>query len=475
MDRLKILLVNPYYRPVEFSLGLPIVESAFGAIPPINLLYVAAALRDAGADVALLDGEAQRLDEKQLAERIIALDADVVGFTSTTFSYHQVLDIARRIQDGCGSKVWIGGRHTAYYAETIAKEEAFDFVAIGEFEPVAHDFLRFLEGDLKREEMRGIAYRGDDGIVVNPPPGPVKDIDSFPFPARELLENSAYFSLLSKWRNFTLLLSSRGCPCDCIFCEVGRTAYRARSAENVVREMEEANSRFDIMEFDICDSDFCLDRERVLEIAGRIDGRYHFSGRARVNDLTPELVTKLARSGCFRIHLGVESGVPEVLEELHKQADLSRLPDVVRTANREGLAIVAYFMIGNPFETKEQARQTARFAKSLPFSFVQFTRTFPLPNSELNDRFIKSTGIDLWGDFYRTGKIGGFTHHLESELETDWVNSFINQSYLTAYLRPAAVFRVLFYFGPRRFFGVIGLSFLMVASWIRKILPRGDA
>ena len=115
---------------------------------------------------------------------------------------------------------------------------------------MADEFVRLLKGELTPKNTPGIAYREDNRVVVNTNKPQVNNLDLLPFPARDLLDNAAYFSLLSKWRNFTLMLGSRGCPWSCRFCEHRMTLYRKRSAANVEAEMEEANKRFGILEFD---------------------------------------------------------------------------------------------------------------------------------------------------------------------------------------------------------------------------------
>ncbi|MFC1889468.1 B12-binding domain-containing radical SAM protein [Thermodesulfobacteriota bacterium] len=466
---MNILLVNPRFEPVEAGPGLRSVERAFGIIPPINLLYVASALQKAGADVSILDGEALRITDEQIADRIAVADPDLVGFSATTFSYHQVLAISRTVRKRCNTVTCVGGIHASYYADLIAREDAWDYVAMGEFEPMAEEFVRLLQGEVSPEEVPGIAFMGGAGATVNPPKPPAEDLDSIAFPGRQLLVNDVYFSLLSKWRNFTLMLSSRGCPWQCRFCEHRATPYRMRSAANVLAEMEEANRLFNIREFDFVDSNFCLQHDRVKELALGIDGRYYFSARARVNDLDTDLMKTLASNGCFRLHLGIESASPEVLASLGKEVDLARIPSIMRTAQQLGITIVAYFMIGSPGEKQEQARLTTGFSRNLPFDFVQFTRTTAMPHTDLYREFIERTGTDLWHDYHQKGIMESFPA-LPDALDPAWVNRFINTAYIRFYLRPGAIIRVVKYFNARQSMRVFRMIVPVLVSWMKELM-----
>ena len=461
---LKILLANPCYEPVETGPGLRPVEREFGVIPPINLLYVASALRRQNVDVTLIDGEVLRMTDEAFTKKITDAAPDVIGFTATTFSYHHVRTIAKKIRELCSAVICVGGIHASYYPELMAREDSWDYVAIGEIEAIAEEFVKLLKGERTPKSVPGIAFRDGDEVVVNPPPLPVQELDLMEFPARDLVDNGSYFSLLSKWHNFTLMLSSRGCPWRCRFCEHRRTHYRMRSAENVIAEMEEANSRYRIMEFDFVDSNFCLKKERVVEIAEGIDGRFHFSARARCNDLDSDLIEKLAKAGCFRLHLGIESASPEILKSLNKEVNLERIPGIVHRARGLGVAIVAYFMIGNPGETERKARKTARYSRRIPFDFVQFTRTTAMPFTQLYEDYVKSTGRDPWREFHLTGRMD-VPAASDCRLDSTWIDRFVNIAYIRFYLRPAAAYRVAAYLGMKKMLGLIGLGCRLVFAW----------
>jgi radical SAM superfamily enzyme YgiQ (UPF0313 family) len=157
-----------------------------------------------------------------------------------------------------------------------------------------------------------------------------------------------------------------------------------------------------------------------------------------------------------------------VLGGLGKKSEITHLPQVIRTANKNGLAIVGYFMIGNPGETQGQAMRSARFASEQPFAFVQFTKTFPLPNTKLYDRHKELTGKDMWLDFYKTGLLAKTESHVDCNLKPDWVSRFINRSYLRYYLHPRAIYRVVSYFGPLRMTKLLGVAFQMLLGWMKK-------
>ena len=164
------------------------------------------------------------------------------------------------------------------------------------------------------------------------------------------------------------MFTSRGRPYRCLFCDrptMGRR-FRSHSAMCVVNEMETC-VKMGIGEFFIYDDTFNVNRKRVFEICGEIKRRkleIAFDIRARADRMDEEMLQELASAGCDRIHYGVESGNEEVLATLLKDLDLNHVRKMFKATRAQGMKTLAYFMIGNPGETREMASRPSTSPRS---------------------------------------------------------------------------------------------------------------
>ena len=168
-------------------------------------------------------------------------------------------------------------------------------------------------------------------MVVTPKAADV-DVNAAPFPARHLLDNSIYYSFISKYRNFSCFITSRGCPYKCIFCEQGSKAFRARTPQNVCDELELCVKEQGIRELDFFDSSFTIRKDRVIAICEEIERRkldIVWAARTRVDCISDDVLKAMRRAGCTRIYYGIESGNREVLSTLKKSTSMEMYRDVI--------------------------------------------------------------------------------------------------------------------------------------------------
>jgi radical SAM superfamily enzyme YgiQ (UPF0313 family) len=204
------------------------------------------------------------------------------------------------------------------------------------------------------------------------------------------------------------MVSSRGCPFQCTFCVWPNTLYghrfRARSAQNVVAEMEEVEKRYGIDEVYFDDDTFTIDRERVLDICRLIGERdLHLSwiAQCRVDTVDREMLLAMKDAGCHYILFGIESGSPKMLARMRKRITLEKAREAIRLCNELGIKTQAFFLFGIPGETEESIQQSIDFAKELGASTVQFAVAIPQPGSPLYQECIDNGWLiyDQWEDF----------------------------------------------------------------------------
>jgi anaerobic magnesium-protoporphyrin IX monomethyl ester cyclase len=446
---MNVLLIHPPDRHLIRTNVPAFVDEETGCYPPIGLLYVAAAMLEQKAhQVTILDAKAEGLDEEAVGERIRAVRPDLIGIQTLTFSLRDSLGMARAAKAvSCDIKVVLGGPHTWIFPdETIAFDEV-DFLVMGEGEQTFVKLVNTLDRGGTLREIAGLVFK-DKGQVVKTPQRPlITDLDALPYPPREMLKINRYRTVLAKHSPITTMITTRGCPYRCIFCDrphLGKK-FRARSPESVIGEMEECK-RLGIGEIFMYDDTFTIDRARVLAICDLIRRRKLDIGwdiRAHLNTVDEEMLRQLRRAGCIRIHYGVESGNPDILKVLQKDLDLARVKEIFSFTRKLGIQTLGYFMIGNPTETIEQINETIQFAKALDADFVHFSVTTPFPATQLY-RLGLERGIlarDYWREYARNPSPEFVPPLWEENLKQQQLHELLSKAYRAFYFRPQYLLR----------------------------------
>lgn len=323
---MKILLIQPNYRRIYAYAKNKEITPIF---PPFGLAYIAAVLKKNNIPVKILESNVFDLNHEQIKKEIIEYHPDFVGITSTTSMIEESHEIALLCDKKI--KVIIGGVHASSLPEeTLEKFERFDFLVRGEGE------FAMLELVQKKplEKIKGLSYRKNKKIKHNPLRELNNNLDDLPFPTRELLPMSKYFSAGAKQVPSDYILSSRGCPYQCIFCAdhlVHGRKFRFRSPENIIKEVEELYNK-GVRDWDFIDDNFTLINERVEKFCDLMiqkglnkEMTWRCANGIRVDRITPELLKKMKQAGCYMVSLGIESGNEQILKNMKKDINLEGL------------------------------------------------------------------------------------------------------------------------------------------------------
>ena len=243
------------------------------------------------------------------------------------------------------------------------------------------------------------------------------------------------------------MMTSRGCPYRCCFCDrphLGKR-FRAHSATYVVDEIEECK-KLGIREILLYDDTFTVNKERVLSICDEIQNRQlniSWDIRTRVDNVDEAMLEKLKQAGCRRIHYGVESGTSEILKILRKDIDLQKTKDIFATTRVIGIKTLAYFMIGSPTETQDQINKTIDFMMELQPDFVHISITTPFPATDLY-RLGLERGIlksDYWREFSRKPTADFVPKVWEENFTREQLVALRKLAYRRFYLRPKYIFK----------------------------------
>ena len=445
------LIVPPAAHSIESSVS-PELEEDRGTYPPLGLLYVAAAAEAwANAEVTLIDCLAAGVDLAALRTRVTGLDVSVVGFSAMTFNLLDVIEAARIVKEMRPDITTIvGGAHATLYPLETLRLPDVDFVMAGESERSFPQFLRLLEaGDTDGySRIPGLAYKRDGGVRINGDLDWIEDLDALPWPARGLLDHGQYQNLIGAGGVSTTLQSSRGCPFGCTFCDMRRSRFRARSPKSVVDEVESlVNSG--IRDLFFIDDTLTIDKRRLMEtldlmIERRLPAQFKISARA--DTLTPEILSRLKKAGCYRVHVGVESGTQRLLDYLGKGVTTDRVARAFRDLREARLEGLAYCMVGIPGETRAEMSDTVRFAVSLRPRYAQFSVCTPYPKTALYAQLLGEGVIpyDYWQEFADNPKPDFSIRFWNRDFTDDELRRIQREVHREFYARPSYVLHELF-------------------------------
>lgn len=396
----------------------------YGITPPLGLCYLAAVLEQAGHSINIIDGviEGPTRDEgefrriglpvKELAARISYSRPDIVGISCMySLVWDDVIELSAVLRDIIPDTLQVlGGPHPSALPENSLNASSADCVVIGEGEETFLELANYysdFQGTKDFSRIKGIAFRDKNSIVLTQARPRIQDLDSIPFPARHLIRMEEYIKIgkapgSQKNRRFATMLTSRGCPNNCIFCSIKNVwgqKWRARSPENVVEEIEELVRRYRIKEIHFLDDNISLNKKRMagicdLLVERGLDISWTTPNGVYVTTLDRNLLYKMKKSGCYQLAFGIESGNEHVLHDIiHKTLSLSRAKDVIRCAREMGIWTHGFFVIGFPNETYEMMQDTLDFARSANLDSAYFSIATPFHGTELYNLMVKD-GFD---------------------------------------------------------------------------------
>ncbi|NOZ22683.1 MAG: radical SAM protein [Planctomycetes bacterium] len=287
-----------------------------------------------------------------------------------------------------------GGPHPNACPEEVMDDKNIDFVVRGEGEVTIVELVDALEDARSLSTIEGICLRKGRRVIVNPLRPYIKDLDSLPFPAKDL----RLFPDLYSDTHMGTIIGSRGCPYQCTFCDsrgLWGTKVRFRSVDNIISEIRQLGRDFGCRRFHFVDDTLTLKRSRLLHFckAVRATGlgfEWLCSSRADAIDATSARMLHL--SGCTAVLIGAESGSERMLRIMKKQVDIDKVRKAIALVRREGMQVITTFLVGTPDETEEDIRKTIRLVRELKHDLVYVNTYVPYPGSEMHEQ-VKRLGL----------------------------------------------------------------------------------
>lgn len=390
MNTIDVLLIYPPYSYPKKS-------------PPLGLAYIASVLEKKGYSVKIVDMSVLNMDFGDLRKEINNIKPKVTGISFMTNQYKEAVNVSKVVKDiDKHIPVIVGGPHVSALPKEITALDSIDIAVIGEGEETVLEVVDSLYNRKENgfEIAKGIAYKKNGDICINAPREFISDLDQIPFPAWHLLPLHKY-SVPATGANVTkqvfAIISSRGCPHNCIFCDshtiFGRK-FRGRSAQNMFDEIAYLNKTFNAEQFDFVDDTITINRHRVNEFCNLILSnslKIKWMCNARVNTVNLEMLKLMRKAGCVRVEFGVESGDLEVLKRIKKGITVEQIKAAHKMAREAGMNIGSFVIVGNLGEDFLSIEKTKELLQEINTDDIYISIATPFPGTELY-RIAKSNG-----------------------------------------------------------------------------------
>jgi anaerobic magnesium-protoporphyrin IX monomethyl ester cyclase len=438
-----ILLVNPSQKNI-YGIG---VKPPY---PPLGLLYLGAVLLEDGYSVRIVDMDVDYPREFKFMEFIRSSRPKVIGFTTVTPNVDNAIVLADKIKAIYEPFIIFGGPHTTAIPEEVMKEKSINAVIIGEGERTISEFMKhFKQG--KTVPVDGMIIKKGTKLLRGRGRKFIEDLDGLPRPAWHLLKHLERYSPPDAMKiPVATILTSRGCPYRCTFCQApiiwGRK-IRRRSIENVISEIKFLNREYNIKEVHIADDDFSHDREWTLgflnQVKREIKGmRFFFMNGLRIDNVDKEILENMKSAGFINVGFGVESGSQRILNRIKKGLKIDEIRVKFKMAKGMGFKTWAFFVLGLPGETHISLKETVDFSLSLDPDFAKYFYLVPFPGTDVYKEFL-SEGYLLTRDFSKYGLYTEPVYELPS-LSKNEIQRALLRAYLKFYIRPFKILRLLF-------------------------------
>jgi len=373
------------------------MKKAAGTYFPLGIGYISAFAKQNGYDVKFFDFNVQDISPEDIAEEALKENPLIIGISFMTPQFLITADICRKIKKICPHiPIVLGGAHPSVMpSQTLKEIPDADFVIISEGEMTLVELLKSLQYSQDFIEIKGLAYREGDNVILTAPREPIEDLDSLPFPDRSIIDQSLYRaqSFLSYSSKTATIYTSRGCPGRCVFCCSGhrlRTRVRVRSIDNIMEEINFLKKNYDIDYLLIKDDNFTLKKSKVEEFCEAItnehpDLKWHCMGR--INTVNYELLLKMKQAGLHDIFFGIESGNDEILKKARKGITTKLARRAVTACADLNIRTYGAFILGLPGDSAGTINQSIDFACSIPLTLAGFSILIPYPGTQVFEEF----------------------------------------------------------------------------------------
>ena len=404
---MKILLLNPPFLPrYSRSSRSPATTKSGTFYYPYFLAYCCGVLERKEFKVRLIDAVAKGWSHEQTVEFAKEFKPDLVVIDTSTPSIYNDVKVGEEIKDALpNAHINLVGTHpTALPEETLSLSSKIDSICRSEYDYTVADLASAIEKKKSLKTVDGLSFKEGKKIMHNKPRELITNLNELPFVSRvykKHLNIKDYFYASVTYPQVTIL-TARGCPYSCSFCNIPfKASYRFRSPENVVDELEYIQNELpEVKEVMIEDDTFSVSKDRTIEICDLLIKRkikLKWSCNARVNT-DFETLKKMKEAGCRLLCVGFETPEQKVLDTIHKKTTRGLQMEFMKNVNKLGLLVNGCFILGLPGDIEETIKRTVEFAKELNPDTAQFYPIMVYPGTEAYE-WAKKNGYLTTEDF----------------------------------------------------------------------------
>lgn len=421
---------------------------------PLGLAYLGAVLKRAGHTVKVFD---MMVEEENLADIVNVFQPELVGISANTPLIKGAWAAAEVVKKNSKAYVVIGGPHPTSLPEESLAKEYIDWVIAGEGEKGIISLTNALMGQKSFRDVEGLVYQGADKEINYNPTQLLENLDELPFPAYELFKVDRY-SVTQPLKDpgkigarAFYLMTSRGCPYNCVFCYKGiyQKRWRCHSPEYVISEWRYLVEELNATEIGIQDDNFNLNKSRALKICcllkenGLNKVPWVTNNGMRADHTDSELLKAMKQAGCKRVAFGIESGDEEIIKNIDKKLSLKKVSNAISEAKKVGLSTMGFFMFGNPGENETTMEKTIQFALKLDPDVAHFSIATPFPGTQLYSKILNEGKLlnKNWDEY---GILEGKGVFELKEINPKLMSKFWHRAYRQFYLRPKRISQEIF-------------------------------
>ena len=408
-------------------------------LPPTDLMYLASIAEQQGLEAMIRDYSLGGNFEEDLKE----FKPDYLLLNVATPTLQSDLDCLKIAKKICPKIITIakGAVFLTFNSEILLKNKALTYIISGEAEETLKELL---SGDVEINDILGLWHR--DGLVAkfNGVRPFIQNLDELPFPARHLIDNNIYRRPDNN--NVQAVIKvSRGCPHHCFFCLATPTSgskVRMRSPENIIAEIRECITKYNIKNFIFWSDIFNQDREWTMNLCKKIIDsglKFTWSANTRADTADEKMAKYMYKAGCRLVSIGVESGSQFILDKIGKNITINDVRDTVKAFKKAKIRIYNYFVLGLPWDDEETIHDTINFAVELDSDFVSFYTATPLPGTRYYN-FVKNElheEIESYENAYYNPCVSTYS------LTKEQVLDFHKKAVRAFYLRPLYILKML--------------------------------
>ncbi len=403
-------------------------------LPPIGLMYVAAALEKSGYNVQMLDNYLMKKPIEEVKQLISSLKPQIVGITCGSATYPQCVETAKAIKEvNPTCHIVVGGWHASYMPDSLLSHPEIDYVVMGEGERAIVQLANAISsGNTKQaESIAGVAIRTSKGNIKNPPVY-IENMDEIPYPARHLLPLELYDRTIEflDAKPADVMSISRGCVFNCGFCETRKlwgNICRGFSPTRVLGEIEDLMSRYGTRGIYFINDNFTLRKEKTIELCNLMIEKklsLEWVCDTRVDLVNDELLALMSKAGCKTIWFGVESASPQILKRIGRNTKPEQVEVAFKLCKKHHIKTACSFMLGLPDETLADMEESLKFAKKLVPDWCQFNTFIAYPDSKLYNELLESGKYIKLDEFLLSVKSDEYTYEMLQNLQRRFFKEF---------------------------------------------------